>query len=209
MVVAVKSVIDKKIDKNVLGASAIIFSVICYVCVIVKVSPELQDANIIRYIMCVLPLIIISILLLIDTVIKNKNVLKYSLVGISLVISVYGLMFSEPAFLYTGYAKYLEIAEENKEDKFVYVGDTAFNHIQSMPEFATYSESLILNENQLDVLENDSKLSEENEFILSIKKYKGADEILAKVIEKTGFSNYEVLLDDDGDVGCKIYKVMR
>lgn len=209
MVVAVKSVIDKKIDKNVLGASAIIFSVICYVCVIVKVSPELQDANIIRYIMCVLPLIIISILLLIDTVIKNKNVLKYSLVGISLVISVYGLMFSEPAFLYKGYAKYLEIAEENKEDKFVYVGDTVFNHIQSMPEFATYSESLILNENQLDVLENDSKLSEENEFILSIKKYKGADEILAKVIEKTGFSNYKVLLDDDGDVGCKIYKVMR
>lgn len=209
MVVAVKSVMDKKIDKNVLGASAIIFSVICYVCVIVKVSPELQDANIIRYIMCVLPLIIISILLLIDTVIKNKNVLKYSLVGISLVISVYGLMFSEPAFLYKGYAKYLEIAEENKEDKFVYVGDTVFNHIQSMPEFATYSESLILNENQLDVLENDSKLSEENEFILSIKKYKGADEILAKVIEKTGFSNYEVLLDDDGDVGCKIYKVMR
>lgn len=209
MAVAVKSVIDKKIDKNVLGASAIIFSVICYVCVIVKVSPELQDANIIRYIMCVLPLIIISILLLIDTVIKNKNVLKYSLVGISLVISVYGLMFSEPAFLYKGYAKYLEIAEENKKDKFVYVGDTVFNHIQSMPEFATYSESLILNENQLDVLENDSKLSEENEFILSIKKYKGADEILAKVIEKTGFSNYEVLLDDDGDVGCKIYKVMR
>ena len=131
------------------------------------------------------------------------------LVGISLVISVYGLMFSEPAFLYKGYAKYLEIAEENKEDKFVYVGDTVFNHIQSMPEFATYSESLILNENQLDVLENDSKLSEENEFILSIKKYKGADEILAKVIEKTGFLNYEVLLDDDGDVGCKIYKVMR
>ena len=209
MVVVVKSVIDKKIDKNVLGASAIIFSVICYFCVIVKVSPELQDANIIRYIMCVLPLIIISILLLIDTVIKNKNVLKYSLVGISLVISVYGLMFSEPAFLYKGYAKYLEIAEGNKEDKFVYVGDTVFNHIQSMPEFATYSESLILNENQLDVLENDSKFSEENEFILSIKKYKGADEILAKVIEKTGFSNYEVLLDDDGDVGCKIYKVMR
>lgn len=209
MAVAVKSVNDKKVDKNALGAGTIIFSVICYVCVIVKVSPELQDANIIRYIMCVLPLIIISILLLIDTVIKNKNVLKYSLVGISLVISVYGLMFSEPAFLYKGYAKYLEIAEENKKDKFVYVGDTVFNHIQSMPEFATYSESLILNENQLDVLENDSKLSEENEFILSIKKYKGADEILAKVIEKTGFSNYEVLLDDDGDVGCKIYKVMR
>lgn len=209
MAVAVKSVNDKKVDKNALGAGTIIFSVICYVCVIVKVSPELQDANIIRYIMCVLPLIIISILLLIDTVIKNKNVLKYSLVGISLVISVYGLMFSEPAFLYKGYAKYLEIAEENKEDKFVYVGDTVFNHIQSMPEFATYTESLILNENQLDVLENDSKLSEENEFILSIKKYKGADEILAKVIEKTGFSNYEVLLDDDGDVGCKIYKVMR
>lgn len=209
MAVAVKSVNDKKVDKNALGAGTIIFSVICYVCVIVKVSPELQDANIIRYIMCVLPLIIISILLLMDTVIKNKNVLKYSLVGISLVISVYGLMFSEPAFLYKGYAKYLEIAEENKEDKFVYVGDTVFNHIQSMPEFATYTESLILNENQLDVLENDSKLPEENEFILSIKKYKGADEILAKVIEKTGFSNYEVLLDDDGDVGCKIYKVMR
>ena len=209
MAVAVKSVNDKKVDKNALGAGTIIFSVICYVCVIVKVSPELQDANIIRYIMCVLPLIIISILLLIDTVIKNKNMLKYSLVGISLIISVYGLMFSEPAFLYKGYAKYLEIAEENKEDKFVYVGDTVFNHIQSMPEFATYTESLILNENQLDVLENDSKLSEENEFILSIKKYKGADEILAKVIEKTGFSNYEVLLDDEGDVSCKIYKVMR
>ena len=209
MAVGIKALIEKKIDKNVLCACAIIFSIVGYICIIVKVSPELQDANIIRYIMCILPLIVISIFLLIDTVIKNKNVLKYSLVGISLVVSVYGLIFSQPAFLYKGYAKYLEIAEENKEDKFVYVGDTVFNHIQSMPEFATYSESLILDENQLDVLDKDSKLSEENEFILSIKKYKGADEILAKVIEKTGFSNYEVLLDDDGDVGCKIYRVMR
>ena len=207
--VAIKSVLDKKINRDAKLAGAFIFTVICYICVIVKVSPELQDANIIRYIMCVLPMMVILFLLLIDIVIRNKNVLKYSLVGISLAISVYGVLFSQPAFLYKGYARYLEIAEQNREDKFVYVGDTVFNHIQSMPEFATYSESLILNENQLDILENDSKLSEENEFILSIKKYKGADEILSKVIEKTGFSNYEVLLDDDGDVGCKIYKVMR
>lgn len=209
VVAIIKSLTSKKVDKNVIFVYSILFIIACYVCVIVKVSPELHDSNILRYIMCILPLIVISILLLIDTVIKNKNVLKYSLIGISLAISIYGIVFSQPAFLYKGYSKYLEIAKENNRDKFVYVGDTVFNHIQSMLEFATYSESLILNENQLDILKNDTKLLNENEFILSVKKYKNADKILKKVIEKTGFSNYEVLFDDDGDVGCKIYKVMR
>ena len=48
MAVGIKALIEKKIDKNVLCACAIIFSIVGYICIIVKVSPELQDANIIN-----------------------------------------------------------------------------------------------------------------------------------------------------------------
>lgn len=181
-----------------------------YVAIIVLISPELEYVHTLRYVMSVLPIMMILLLVLIDSCFsRHKKISEGILIFATVVISIYGLAVSEPSFLYKGYSKYLKIADENKHVKFVYVGDTVFNHIQSMQEFCIYDESLILNENEIDYIINDEKLKNEDEFILSIKKYKGADEILEKIVSQSEFKNYELLLDDNGDVGCKIYKMMR
>ena len=139
---------------------------------------------------------------------KNKIILKHTLTVFAIIICVNGLIFNCPKFLYKNYNKYISIAKTYQHDKFVYVGDSIFNHIQSMPEFAVYSESLILNENQLDYLD-DQKIKNSNEFILSIKKYKDADAIFNNVLKITGFSNSVLLYDDSGEVGCRIYRVFK
>lgn len=183
--------------------------VLIYVIVVVKTAPEVEYVHTLRYIMCILPVIAILTVLSIDVFIKDKKISEIVLIVVTILISVYGLITSSPFFLYKGYNKYLKIAEENKECRFVYVGDTVFNHIQSMQEFCIYRESLILNEKQINYLIENEELKRENEFILSIKKYKNDEEILKQIVENSDFKEYELLLDDDGEVACKIYKMMR
>lgn len=182
-------------------------SFLLYIAVVVKVSPELNYT--LRYIMSVLPLFSILFIVLIDACFSNKKISKIILNLFVIVVSVYGLVISKPEFLFKGYNKYLEIAEENKHTSFVYVGSTLFNQIQSMPEFAIYDESLILEPKQIYLIATDEKLKKENEFIMSVKKYKDPEAIIEEIINTTEFKKYELLLDDDGDIGCKIYRIKR
>lgn len=199
----------KEKNKSITKIAILTLPIIIYILAIPKTAPDMEYKYSIRYIMCILPLISIVLALMIDKIFKNK---KYSIVVISAfiaVISIYGFLSSEPKNMFKGYNEYLEIAEEHKDNYFVFVGNTAFNQIQNMQEFMTYKESIILNENQLGYLRNDQNLEEADEFILSIKKYLGAEELLTEVLEQTGYSNYEILIDDNGDVGCIIYKITR
>ncbi len=183
-------------------------TIVIYVCIVAAISPVLEDGSYIRYIMCILSVICLAFMFSADAILKNKIILKRTLTVFAIIICVNGLIFKCPKFLYKNYNKYISIAKTYQHDKFVYVGDSIFNHIQSMPEFAVYSESLILNENQLDYLDN-QKIKNSNEFILSIKKYKDADAIFDNVLKITGFSNSVLLYDDLGEVGCRIYRVFK
>lgn len=199
----------KEKNKNFVQIAVLTLPAIIYLLVIPKTAPDMGYRFSVRYIMCILPLIAITVALMIDKILKNK---KYTIAVLSIftaIISIYGFISSEPNCLFKGYDKYLEIAEENKDSYFVFIGNTVFNQIQNMPEFMTYKESLILNETQLEYLKNDANLENSNEFILSIKKYLGPEELLEEVLEQTGYSNYETLLDDNGDVGCIIYKITK
>lgn len=189
----------------------LIFTVpyILYTLLIIKIAPELPDGKVIRYIMCIIPVISMVLALMIDKIINNKKQATIVVTAIAILLATYGFIKSKPVFLYEGYSKYIEVAQENKEKKFVFIGNAIFNQIQNMQEFTIYDESLALNGNQIDVLENEPKINETDEFILSIKKYLGAEKLLDQVLEKTGFSQYEVLLDDPGEVGCIIYKIKR
>ena len=187
----------------------LIVPTVIYILIVVKTAPEVEYVHTLRYIMCVLPIIAILMTLAIDFFIKNKKVASIATTVLAIGISIYGLITSMPYFLYKGYNEYLKIAEENKNDRFVYVGDTVFNHIQSMQEFAIYKESLILDGNQIDYLIDNEKLEQEDEFILSIKRYKDDDAILKEIVDKTEFKGVELLLDDDGEVGCVIYRMKR
>ena len=175
--------------------------------VIAKISPYKE----LRYLYGILPVLSILIVLglhsFIGTVIKNKKVGIAILSVIIAMVSIYGLATKEPEHLYKGYDNYLKIAEENKEKPFVYIGTGVFNHIQSMPEFMTYKESLILQDTQLEYLKDNEELLNTNEFILSIKKYIGnREEILNQVLEYTGYKSYNVLYDDRGETDCIIFK---
>lgn len=183
---------------------AVIF--VLYMAVVIQVSPEY---NTLRYIMAVLPILAIVMFILIDACFENKKISTSILIVLASVVSIYGLIVSEPDCLFKGYNRYLKIAEENKHTKFVYIGSTLFNHIQSMPEFAIYDESLIIDSREIKYVIEDEELKKAEEFILNIKKYKGDKEILKEIIDNTEFKNYELLLDDEGEPGCIIYKMKR
>lgn len=183
---------------------AIVF--VLYMAVVIQVSPEY---NTLRYIMAILPILAIVMFILIDASFENKKISQVILVVLASIVSIYGLAVSEPDCLYKGYNRYLKIADENKHTKFVYIGSTLFNHIQSMPEFAIYDESLIIDSKEIKYVLEDEKLKNADEFILSIKKYKNDEAILKEIVDNTEFKNYELLLDDDGEPGCIIYKMKR
>lgn len=209
LVVCVIYKTKKENGKDWLKIAILLLPAIVYLIVIPKTAPSMDYKYSMRYIMCILPLFSIAMVIMVDRIIKNK---KYLIIIMSIfiaIISIYGALNSEPQNLFRGYSKYLKIAEENKEEYFVFIGNTSFNQIQNMQEFMTYKESIILNENQLNYLNNDSNLQKSDTFILSIKKYLGAEQLLQEVLIQTGYSNYEILLDDAGDVGCIIYKVTK
>lgn len=199
----------KEKNKSILKMAVLILPIFVYLLVIPKTAPNMEYKYAIRYIMCILPLIAIVITLMIDKIFKNK---KHSIAVISIfiaIISICGFINSEPKNMFKGYNEYLKIAEEYKDNYFVFIGDTKFNQVQSMQEFMVYKESLILNEYQLEYLKNNENLEETNQFIVSIKKYLGSDELIKQVLEQSGYTSYEVLLNDNGDVGCMIYKVTK
>lgn len=182
---------------------------IMYILVITATAPEVERIDTLRYIMCLLPIASMLVIVIVDEFIRNKKVSAIVLTALVAIVSIYGLAVSRPHFLYEGYSNYLNVAQNNKDDRFVYVGDTVFNHMQSMQEFTIYKESLILNDDEIDYLIQDEVLAEDEEFILSIKKYKNVDGILNQIIEETEFKNAELLLDDDGKTDCIIYKMKK
>ena len=107
-------------------------------------------------------------------------------------LQLYGLITKEPDYLYKGYNEYINLAKKYQDYQFVYVGINNYNHIKNMPEFATYKESLILNENQLGLLK---ERNVEDKFILCVKCYLNINEILDEVLQNTDTKKYELLLE--------------
>lgn len=198
-------ILTKKQNKHISEILILTVPEIIFILIISKIAPY----NELRYIMCILPIISTTFLLIFDSIIKNKKVSVILLTITTIIISIYGLTTSKPMFLYQEYNKYLQIAKENQYKPFIYVGNSVFNQIQSMPEFEIYKSSMILDETQIAILENDKKITNSEEFILSIKKYLGNEKILEEVLEKTGFTNYEILLDDNENIGCAIYRIKK
>lgn len=199
----------KSKNKHITEISILLSTQIIFILIISKIAPNFSFRDNLRYIMCILPITAITILFLCDNIIKNKKYSEIILTILVIVISIYGLTTSRPMFLYNEYENNLKIAEENKDKYFIYIGSSTFNHIQSMPEFEIYKSSMILEETELNVLENDENIKNSNELIVSIKKYLGNENIIKEVLEKTGFTNYETLLDDNGETECAIYKIRR
>lgn len=189
---------------------------ILFILAITKIAPFIN----LRYVMCVLPMIVISIVFFIHTTIKKiyqfcenkKLVLKESknyqffknnagiIFGtiLTITISIYGFKESRPMYLYEGYSEKINIAEENKHTKFIYVGEVVFNHLQDMEEFLRYDNYLILSTQEINVLKNNLGLENETEYILELKKWLPEREsLLQEILDNTNGKVSEVLQEDD------------
>ena len=177
-----------------------------YLFTIAKIAPFLGEDYTSRYIMLLFPIIAVGVAYLFSFATKKQEIFF----TISLLLSVNGLYYNEPVYLYKDYQKAMDIATIYKDDYFVYVYDNSFTHLSSLPEFATYKASLIINENNYDfsLLEND-ELINSNEFILCIKNWLNVEDILNKVLEGSHYTKYEKLLELKSDVESTYYKIIK
>ena len=189
-----------------------------FICVIAKIAPFIN----IRYISIVFPIIVIAVELGILSSVKemmkiinkekipqfiSKNAGIIVVAIIAVISSGYGLAKSKPEFLYTDYSKRIELAEQYSKLKFVYIGQSPFNHLQDMEEFLRYDNSIIVNTWELDRLKEIYGLEENTEFILNIKCWvSDFDKTLKDVLKYTGAKDYELLLDDGQS---RVYKVRK
>ena len=169
---------------------------IVYFILMVKLTPFQE----LRYIMVVIPFIVLTVFMILDCIIniKYKNQI---IIGISVILVAIGIMFSMPKFLYRNYEKILNIAKENSEKSFVYVYDNFFNHMQSIPEMMIYEKTLLIDtgRNEMEYLVKDEQLQKEDSFILSIKSYLNNDDILNKIKDNTDFKNIQKLYSSKED----------
>ena len=196
-----------KIDREKIFYCSLIFlPSVMYLFTIAKIAPFLGEDYTSRYIMLLFPIIAVGVAYLFSFATKKQGIFF----TISLLLSVNGLYYNEPVYLYKDYQKAMDIATIYKDDYFVYVYDNSFTHLSSLPEFATYKASLIINENNYDfsLLEND-ELINSNEFILCIKNWLNVEDILNKVLEGSHYTKYEKLLELKSDVESTYYKIIK
>ena len=214
IIVLIYKIIKKQLPKiqrqDKLNLTVIILPIIIFIVIVSKIAPFLGENYTSRYIMLLFPIIAIASFYIISFIFNNKKTLFIVTLIISLCLSINGLINSTPVYLYKDYGKVMELAQENADKYFVYVFDNYFTHLNSMPEFATYKESLILNKNIHDfkLLDNE-KLNNENEFILCIKNWLNKEEILNLVLENSGYNDYEILLELNSDVESTYYRITK
>lgn len=143
-----------------------------------------------RYIMPIMPFAALTLILILDTVIKTKYK-EIIIIAIATALVTTGFIFSKPKFLYEEYKECLSIAQRNKDKSFIYVYDNMFNHIQSLPEMMIYDKTMIINanRNELQYCINNDELNKENSYILSIKTYMDNESIIKEILNNTEFSN--------------------
>ena len=214
IIVLIYKIIKKQLPKiqkqDKLNLIVIILPIIIFIVIVSKIAPFLGENYTSRYIMLLFPIIAIASFYIISFIFNNKKTLFIITLVVSLCLSINGLINSTPVYLYKDYDKVMDLAQENADKYFVYVFDNYFTHLNSMPEFATYKESLILNKNIHDfkLLDNE-KLNNENEFILCIKNWLNKEEILNLVLENSGYNDYEVLLELNSDVESTYYRITK
>ena len=205
-----KRQLNKASSKEKLNLVVIILPIIFFIIIVSKIAPFLGENYTSRYIMLLFPVIAIAIFYCLTFIFNKTKTIFIITLTISLLLSVHGLYNSTPVYLYKDYGQAMQLASENQDKYFVYVFDNYFTHLSQMPEFATYKASLILNKNihDFELLDN-PELNEANEFILCIKNWLNKDEILNQVLEHSGYSKYQLLLEFNSDVESTYYLITK
>ena len=166
-----------------------------------------------RYIMPVISFVSLIFIFILDSIFKFKYK-SILILMIAVVLSINGMIFSKPKFLYEDYSKCLEIAEENKDKSFVYVYDNFFNHMQSIPEMMIYEKTFIVNVNNNDMqyFINNDVLNSEDSYVLCIKCYMDNESILNEIRNNTEFKNITQVyegINSSEEIGNNLYLVSK
>ena len=66
-----------------------------------------------------------------------------------------------------------------------------------------------MNYDKLDFLKTDTELQSQEQFVLSVKKWMNVEDTLNKILEYTGFTKYELLLNQEDDTQSMIYLITK
>ena len=182
--------------------------VVCYIMIIAKIAPYVE----LRYIMNVLPIATIFVVMMVGSMFDNRTYEILLVAAMVIGLTGYGFITQKPSYLYEGYNKYLEVAEEHRDCDYVYVGYLLFNHIQFLPEFMTYENTMLMAQEDLWWIKDDEELKNKDEFILGVEVTAANDEqVLQTVLDYTGFDKYEVLIEPGtvSEINNKIYRIYK
>lgn len=211
----------QKKSASVFNIFLFVVPIICFIAgTALRVSYNPYDiSKLVNYIAPVLPIVALCFIVFAEKAIdllglNNKNtIVVYAIVAI---ISVAGFVANSPSYLYRGYSKYMQIAENHKDLNYVYVYDNYYTHLNSLPEMTVYNKTLMINfydEKQINVLAEDEELKNSDKFVLSIKKWmikeENPDEVLNKVLDLTGYRKFEPLHHGNDDTQSVIYLVSK
>lgn len=194
---------------------AITIPVLFFIPVITEIAPFIN----VRYIMCVLPVVAIGMVLAIQSASRsiyhyyiqrkgrsNKHIIHIVkqnagllfTIFLTIILSTYAFITSEPEFLVKGYSNRIAIAEKYQDTKLVYIGDPVFTHLKDMEEFLRYKNFLILNTEEIKYLKNNEGLQNEKQYILEIKTWlDNTDKLLQQALAYTNATHYELLIQDN------------
>ena len=177
-----------KKNKDVFVILLTLIPSIIYFLLIVKLTSYQEF----RYIMPVIPFVVLTIMIILDDIFefKYKNI---CILFISILSIIFGFIYSSPKFLFEEYQSSLDIAEKNSNKPFVFVYDNIFNHMQSIPEMMIYKKSIIINydKGELQYIMNSDELDKEDSYILCIKTYMDNNKIIEEIKQNTDFKNVE------------------
>ena len=183
---------------------------ILFIVVVAKIAPFLGENYTSRYIMLLFPLFALLLVYLFNIFYDNKYFTTISIL-IILGISLVGIKTSNPVYLYTDYAKSIELAKDNKTMPFIYVYDNYFTHLSSMPEFNIYEKHLILNNNIYDysLLKNDEVLKNNDSIIVCVKNWLDKDSVIKKILANTDYNQEKEILYLNSDVESTYYLLTK
>lgn len=196
-------VIRRKTERGLM--SVLIGPAIMYILVIAKIAEFVE----LRYVMNILPIVAILIMMAVGSIYENKiynNMIAFAAV---ILLTGYGFATEKPLYLYKGYDNYIEISEKYSEDNLVYVGYTFFNHIQALPEFMNYNKTLMIYNDQLEATKDNEELQNANEFILSVNSSMDPEGVRQKIMEYSGYTDYEVLYEGCEGVDQVIFRIYK
>lgn len=204
-------IVKKEKIKNIYSYILLILPTIIYFMFVSEIAPDVEAKYAIRYIMPILPEISIILVCMLYKLFVNKKIALLITCSLVFIITVNGFITNEPKYLYRWYENYIDIANKYKNLDFVYTVDNAFTYLTSMPEFMIYNKSLIINMNydKLDFLKTDTELQSQEQFVLSVKKWMNLEDTLNKILEYTGFTKYELLLNQEDDTQSMIYLITK